>query len=42
MWKHEVEADCGGFVMGRERIVMIGFQNVDVLKLMEYEIEARV
>jgi len=30
-----VEADCGGLVMLRERIVMIGFQYVEVLKLEE-------
>jgi len=38
MWKDE--ADCSGLVMWRERIVMIGFQHVDVLQLMEYEIAA--
>jgi len=29
-------ADCGGLVMRRERIVLIGFQDIEVLKLMEY------
>jgi len=36
------EAVCGGLVMWRDRIVMIGFQRVDVFKLMEQEIEAGV
>jgi len=40
MWKDE--ADCGGLVMWREMIAMIGFQHLEVLKLMEQDIEPGV